>query len=256
MGRLKERLKIDPVYRKASAYFENVPQWHPEMGYGQSGTMEYQAHTYCRAHVKEFDNGYRAPSSGYWGKFKQAFFVMEAEHVELARMANDKKSLSALAKLQSFAVTQEISMSYQYLAEEHAEQTGDKKRAMQLNELLAIANQEQVNVLQPLIYDDPHLKKTMDVNHRFSRLTDGWLSPKFKVIYSAAAQNLDPELETVFDAPSSLKERLTGERQSLPDMQDWMQFVRKIAKQFDHLMATRRDYMDSELKKILRWVSA
>jgi hypothetical protein len=256
MQRLSERLRTDPVYKTARSFFDYSPGWSPETGYGQHGAMEYRASAYCRAHVREFDNGYRAPSSTYWGKFKQAFYIMEAEHGELSRMTNDAASIAALAKLRHFAVTPEVVLSYEHLVAQHSERSVKRKSQLQQNELVSIANQEQINVLQPLIYNDALLKKTMDVNHRFSRLTNGWLSPKFKVIYSAEAKNRDPDLETVFNEPTSTQDRLTGPRQSLPDVKDRMQFVGKIAKQFNYLMSTRRTYMDSELKKIQRWMSA
>lgn len=96
----------------------------------------------------------------------------------------------------------------------------------------------------------------MDVNHRFSRLTNGWLSPKFKVIYSAAAVNDDPELETVFDAPDSIIKRFSGQIQSLPDRDDRIRFVGQIADDFNRLMGQRRQYMERELAKILVWTKA
>ncbi|MFC4931956.1 DUF2515 family protein [Massilia sp. GCM10023247] len=256
MGRLKTRLQSDPVYKTASAYFDVPPQWTPEMGYGQRSLMEYRAHVYCRAHVKDYDNGYRAPQSTYWGKFKEAYYVMEAEHSELFRLASDAASQAALLSLRSFKATPQIHTSYRHLTAEYLATEISKKTELQRFELAAIAHQEQVNVLQPLIYNDPLLKETMDVNHRFSRITNGWLSPKFKVIYSASATNARPELETVFDAPRNFKDRLTGKRQSLPDVDDRMQFVEKIAQQFNYLMIDRRKYMESELKKIMSWVSA
>lgn len=256
MRRLQGRLQNDPVYRQACSYFDTLPTWSATAGYGYHNVMSYRAHAYCRAHVKEFDDGYRAPSSDYWGKFKQAFYVMEAEHGELKRMAADTAALTSLVKIRSFSVTPEVVLSFKHLAEEYSADDDEKKAELQRNELVAIASQEQINVLQPLIYNDSELKKTMDVNHRFSRLTNGWLSPKFKVVYSAGVANTNRELETVFDAPESIKERVVGARKSLPDVDDRMEFVSKIAKQFNHLMSTRRSYMDGELKKIMGWMSA
>jgi hypothetical protein len=171
-------------------------------------------------------------------------------------MANDKPALAVVSRLRVFGVTSAISRTYQYLIDEHRVDTASEKKKRQRNELVAIAEQEQLNVLQPLIYDDPLLKVTMDVNHRFSRLTNGWLSPKFKVIYKAAAVNNDPELETVFDAPKSVVERFSGEVQSLPSPADRMRFVQKIAKDFDFLMTTRPGFMEEELVKISEWVEA
>jgi hypothetical protein len=256
MGRLATRLGNDTVYKKARECFDALPTWSSESGYGQHAVLAYRAHSYCRLHVKENDNGYRTPLSGYWGKFKEAFYVMESEHIELGRMAKDTGALAAVNKLRVFSVTSAISRTYQYLIEEYTVESSSQKKTRQQKELVAVAEQEQLNVLQPLIYNDPLLKTTMDINHRFSRLTNGWLSPKFKVIYSAAAVNDDPTLESVFDAPQSMVERFSMHTQSLPNATDRMKFVEKIAGDFDSLMKTRRVYMEEELRKITKWMVA
>lgn len=256
MGRLANKLANDVVYKKAGEYFQVAPSWSSVGGYGQHAAMAYRAHSYCRQHVKEHDNGYRTPLSGYWGKFKEAYYVMESEHIELGRMAKDTAALDVLTKLRVFGVTNAVSTTYQALIKEYAEGKKSSKRDLQEEELIAIAEQEQLNVLQPLIYDDPLLKVTMDTNHRFSRLTNGWLSPKFKVIYSAKAINNDPVLETVFDAPKSVLERFSGKVQSLPNSKDRIEFVKRIADDFNFLMDDRRRYMERELEQIAAWVNA
>lgn len=256
MSRLAARLQADPVYKKAGEHFKTPPAWTGDGGYGHYSVAANSAHRYCRTHVKEHDNGYRTPLSGYWNKFKEAYFVMESEHVELGRMTKDGKAMDAVVKARSFASTPAISSTYQHLIQEYLASNSKAKLALQQKELVAIATQEQVNVLQPLIYNDQLLKETMDTNHRFSRLTNGWLAPKFKVIYSSAAHNSDPELETVFDVPDEAWERFFGEHKSLPSQQDRMLFVDEIAKDFHRLMTTRRVYMDRELRKIVEWLSA
>jgi hypothetical protein len=80
MGRLSARLKADPVHKAAGERFTVSASWSPDGGYGQQTAAAMQAHSYCRAHVKEHDGGYRTPLSGYWGKFKEAYYIMEAEH--------------------------------------------------------------------------------------------------------------------------------------------------------------------------------
>jgi hypothetical protein len=256
MGRLANKLENDVVYKKAGECFKVVPTWSSPAGYGQHAAMAHRAHVYCRAHVKENDNGYRTPLSGYWGKFKEAYYVMASEHVELGRMVKDTAALEALTKLRVFGVTNAVSTAYQVIIKEHTADSKLSKKDFQKQELVAIAQQEQLNVLQPLIYNDPLLKVTMDVNHRFSRLTNGWLSPKFKVIYSAGATNNDPTIETVFDVPETVLERFVGKMQSLTDPEDRIGFVRKIATDFNSLMDSRRQYMDTELMKISGWINA
>ncbi|MGZ8315974.1 MAG: DUF2515 family protein [Telluria sp.] len=256
MSRLATRLDGDVVYKKAKGFFDLSPDWTNSGGYGRHTAAAFAAHQYCRSHAKDYDLGYRTPQSNYWPKFKQAYFVMESEHIELRRMTNDSNALNSLVKLRSFVLTSAVSKSYQHLISEHSAEETTRKVELQRRELVAIAEQEQLNVLQPLIYDDALLKDTMDVNHRFSRLTDGWLSPKFKVVYSADPTSVDPTLETVFDAPASLFERFSRPPKSLPNAQDRMNFVEKITTDFNRLMSQQRSYMDGELQKIARWISA
>lgn len=256
MGRLATRLNDDTVYKKASECFDVPPAWSSANGYGQHAAMAYRAHSYCRVHVKEHDNGYRTPLSGYWGKFREAYYVMESEHIELGRMAQDSRALATIEKLRTFAVTPAVSQAYEQMITEFGTNDMYAKDGFKREELIAIAEQEQINVLQPLIYDDALLKKTMDTNHKFSRLTNGWISPKFRVIYRADAQNDDPALETVFDAPDSVVDRFFGTCESLPDSKDRMKFVQQIAFDFDRLMAGKLPYMEGELRKIAGWKDA
>ena len=253
MGRLSARLQGDIVYKKAGESFNVNTSWSPDDGYGQHTVAASQAHLYCRAHVKEWDNGYRTPLSGYWGKFQEAYYIMESEHTELSRMAQDHTALKTLVKLRNFEVTEAVMATFRHLRNEFDQDNKINKQQLQIKELVSIADQEQKNVLQPLIYNDALLKQTMDTNHKFSRLTGGWISPKFKVIYRASATNDDPELEAVFDAPSNLLDQLTGTSKSLPNVEDRMRFVEQIAKKFNLLMLNRRPYMDGELRKIAAW---
>lgn len=256
MGRLSERLSADIVYKKAGETFSVSASWSPDGGYGQRTFAVSQAHIYCRMHVKEYDKGYRTPLSGYWGKFKEAYYVMEAEHTELGRMVKESDALNTIVRLRNFANTPSITLTYEHLINEYASKEETRLLKFQKAELVAIATQEQIKVLQPLIYNDRFLKETMDTNHRFSRLTNGWISPKFKVIYSFSAKNIDADLETVFDAPEGAFDQLTGTKKSLPNEKDRMDFVEQIAKKFNSLMRTRLQYMEAELRKIAGWVSA
>ncbi|MGJ9419482.1 DUF2515 family protein [Massilia sp. CMS3.1] len=256
MRRLANKISNDAVYNKAAEKFSVVPEWSSVVGYGSHTVMAHQAHNYCRVHIKENNIGYRTPPGEYWGKFKEAFYVMESEHLELGRMCKDSAALATIEKLRDFRSTEAISTTYSQLIREHGAPNKAARQATQLKELIAIAEQEQINVLQPLIYADPLLKTTMDVNHRFSRLTNGWLSPKFNFIYRADARNVDPELETVFDASKSLMDRLSGPTKSLPNKSDRMNFVAEIAADFDRLMRTKRSFMEDELRKICGWLNA
>ena len=254
--RLSTRLKNDVIYKQGKAYFDVPPIWTGSNGYGQHSSMVNAAHRHCRANAKNYDQGYRTPPGNYWRGFQEAFYVMEAEHTEMSRIAADKSATEAVMKCRRLQQTASVKKAYLTLIRGHGRKDATGKIKEQQLELATIAEQEQLNVLQSLIYDDSKLKETMDMNHQFSRQTDGWISPKFKVIYSAAGSNANPELETVFDPPKDTKARFLGSRDSLPNPDDRMKFVAEIAADFHRLMEQKRSYMEAELKKIQIWVSA
>ena len=255
MGRLKQRIAGDPVYAKARSFFSTTPTWSGmDGGYGQHEANAYQAHAYVKARVKEYDSGYRLPPSPYWPAFNEAFYVMEEERRELSRVAADGAAAGRLQKIAQFKVTTEVKKAYAVLISEFQSQSKAGKVSKQKEELRVIATQEQINVLQPLIYDDAKLVVTMDANHAISRYTP--FSPKYAVYYSAAPHNDDDDLQTVFDKPTGVWDYLTGPGKSLPNPEHRMEFVARIAKDFDRLMDSKRSYMEGELQKIRSWLNA
>lgn len=258
LARQQGRQQADPVYTRAASYFDTQPTWSgdPYSGYGQQVASAMQAHSYVKGHIASYDNGYHLPLSNYWGKFSQAFYVMEEERKELARVANDGAASAALDKLAQFKVTKDIQDTYALLIAESKVSNPSQQAAIQLNELKAIAKQEQINILQPLIYNDKKLQDTMNLNHLFARLTYGHITTKYRVIYSAQPATDSADLQTVFDEPTGAWSRYTGHRKSLPDQTDRMEYVAAIAKDFHRLMQTRRAYMEGELQKIRGWLNA
>lgn len=253
--RLKVRLNSDFVYQKAGEFFKVRPLWDHADGYGQHATATLSAHRYCRTNVKNHDLGYRTPLSNYWGKFQEAYYVMEAEHIEMGRASTDPRALAAVVKCRNFTVTPAVRDAYKQLINGYAADE-DKKATFQRAELVSIANHEQINVLQSLIYDDHELKETMDMNHEFSRKSAGWISPQFKVIYSASPQNKGSAKESVFDVPEGTYDQFFGSRKSLPNQSDRMEFVTKIADDFNNVMEYKLEYMEGELGKIRKWLQS
>ena len=259
LGRLTGRISADPVYAEASKFFSAPPVWAgwggDSMGYGAHTAAAYSAHRYVKQHVVSYDNGYRVPPSKYWNKFSEAYYVMESERIELRRMAADSSSTAKLVRLRDFRVTPEVRSTYATLIREASLKGRDNKFSQQKAELQFIAKQEQINVLQPLIYEDAKLAETMAMNHQYSRMTGGWLSPQFKVVFSASAKTTDSKLEAVFDAPDGIGSYF-GARKVFTNKDDRMVFVGEIAKKFNELMAEQRPYMDGELRKIQAWLYA
>ena len=181
---------------------------------------------------------------------------MESERIELKRMAADAGATAKLVKLRNFKVTPEVRKTYSTLIEEASAKSALAKFAKQKFELQEIAKQEQINVLQPLIYEDTKLAETMAMNHKYSRLTGGWLSPQFKVVFSANAKTNDSKLEAVFDAPTGAWDQAFGSRKVFTNKDDRMVFVGEIATKFNFLMANKRRYMEGELRKIQGWLNA
>lgn len=256
LGRLKGRMANDPVYAKASSYFDAAPAWGGmEAGYGQHLGSAYAAHRYVKQHIKEYDNGYHTPLSNYWPKFEEAFYVMDEERRELKRVADDSAATARLQKVAQFKVTGEMKTTYRTLIEEYGVKPA-AKFALQRSELNTIAAQEQINILQPLIYADPKLIKTMDVNHFISRASLGALSPTYTLYFSAAPRNDDPNRKITFDPATGPLDYFTGRKGSLPNPQDRMKYVGQIAEKFNNLMARNRAYMDRELQTIRGWLNA
>lgn len=257
LGRLKGRMASDPVYQEAGKFFETRPVWvGMDGGYGQYQASAYQAHRYVKQHVKDWDAGYRLPPSKYWQAFGEAYYVMEEERRELSRVAGDAGATARLQKIARFEVTPEMRKTYAVLMNEFNADRGEPKFDKQKEELVEIAKQEQLHILQPLIYKDAKLIKTMNVNHTISRYSGGFLSPRYAVVYSAAPKTDDPKLQTVFDEPKSPWDYATGPKQSLPNPVDRMVYVARIAEDFNRLMTERRAYMEGELHKIRGWLNA
>ncbi|WP_233233546.1 hypothetical protein [Bordetella sp. LUAb4] len=253
-ARQQARQANDPVYKRAAQYFETRPTWSGmDGGYGALTAASYQASNYVKAHIASYDGGYHLPVAAKWQPMSEAFYVMEEERIELTRVAQDKAAFDRMDKIAKFPTTKEIRETYELLISEFY--GGPEAQAeIQLSELKVIARQEQLNILQPLIYDDQKLKETMDMNHRFARASGGVMTTKYRVIYSAKPTTDDPKLQTVFDPPSGrwrqFRDGIMNDQQSLPNPVDRMKYVGQIANDFHYLMSHDRTYMESELKTI------
>nr|WP_314539392.1 hypothetical protein [uncultured Massilia sp.] len=253
LRRLKTRLENDEVYKQAKGFFNQAPSWIAGEGYDTHTLAASRAHQYCRTNIKISDDGYRMPPPKFWRAYKEAFYVMESEQLELNRVCDDKTALARLQKLKNFRATNETRTAFSHLVTQYRSAS---KASSKFLELVTIAQQEQINILQPLIYEDTKLKETLDLNHFSARLSGGWIAPPFKVVYSSQPSTTDPSLETVFDQPKNKYEQFFGKRNSLPIQDDRTEFVRNIARQFDALMKNKTQYMEQQLKEIRQWLQA
>ena len=219
------------------------------------GSTSDKAHRHVQAEIPKRDDMHDVPRSPYWKKFKEAYTVLEAMRNETKRMADDGAASGRLETVAKFAVAKEIKEALAEISKGRS--PGKKQSASQQAELLLIAHHEQLNILQPLIYEDAKLKETLDMNHAYSRRA-GWLAPPFQVVFSAAKDTDDPELIVRFDPPESAWDWVKGSNKSLGSTTDRMEFVGRIAKQFNKLMLSPKygPHMLSSLKNIRGWLNA
>lgn len=81
------------------------------------------------------------------------------------------------------------------------------------------------------------------MNIRGSRWTFGWLTPYFQVVWSADTKADDKHV-TVFEPGYGWTPK------SLWAVEDRMDYVAKVTRDFNRLMKDDRAYMEGELKKI------
>ena len=214
------------------------------------GSTSNKAHSYVKTEITKRNDMHDVPRSHYWKNFTEAFTVLEAMRVETKRMADDGAASGRLEKVAKFTQTPKM----QEALKEISRGKEGWPKSLQA-ELLAIAHHEQLNILQPLIYEDAKLKETLDMNHAYSRRA-GWLAPPFQLVFSAAKDADDPELIVRFDPSVGALDWLSGSNKSLANTTDRMKFVGDIATRFNELMLKDKSYIEGELRKIRGWLDA
>jgi hypothetical protein len=220
--------------------------------YAKIGKTSDKAHVYVKHEIARRKDQHDVPDSRYWPRFKEAFDILDAERKEMLRIASDGSAIARLEKVAKFRMTEQVREAYQ-----HISRGIEKGSDYQQKELVVVAEQEQKNILQPLIYDDSKLKETLDLNHAYSRRSS-YLSPPFKVVFSHAKDSDDPELKVQFDPPEGVLDWIEGSNRSLANIDDRMGFVQKIADRFNRLMSDkiRKPQLESDLQKIRGWLHA
>ncbi len=110
---------------------------------------------------------------------------------------------------------------------------------LQIEHLMAIAKHEQLNILQPLIYDDPDFAWWVKTQRS---AWVNWASPQLKLVFAAACDTDDPELESV--APGDTQLEIYKSR---------MKWIAQAANKFHGLMQKKTSYMESQLQTMASW---
>ncbi|WP_224770872.1 DUF2515 family protein [Pseudomonas sp. FEN] len=146
----------------------------------------------------------------------------------------------ALATLNNFKVNPHILEAFETIKKCEQAAT-DNKPDLQFDSLLAIANHEQLEILQPLIYENQIFQKVLDLQ----ALTEGL--PGFPLRVAAFSTACDVEEE-------NLREQMT--EGDLYNETHRMKFITKIANKYHSLMQYDTEYMEERITSISNWSNA
>jgi len=116
-----------------------------------------------------------------------------------------------------------------------------RRSKYQLEHLLAIADHEQREILQPLIYDDPVFSKWLIRERKYWR----WVAPTYQLVFTHECRESNPQLKSV--APGDMK---------VEEEESRMDWIEDAAKMFHKLMGTKEAHMLDELKTMATWVNS
>ena len=150
----------------------------------------------------------------------------------------------SLPKINHFASTSDIFEGFAHILDIEALEEGDEKELpeLQLKHLLTIADHEQREILQPLIYNDPVFSKWL------GRERQWWMrlaAPTYQLVFTHLCSESDPALKSV--APDDMKVENEKSR---------MKWIEDAAMMFHELMSGKEAHMLNELKIIATWVDS
>ncbi len=147
----------------------------------------------------------------------------------------------SLGKIKHFKPSDHIIKGFDLVKQFEEESDKEQGEKLQLKQLLVIADHEQLEVLQPLIYDNPDFAAWAKAQR--SKWIK-WMSPTYQLTFTHACEIDEPELKSV--APDDL---------IIEDEKSRMDWIGDAAEIFHDLMLTQNDYMMQELRTIASWVN-
>jgi len=147
----------------------------------------------------------------------------------------------ALPKIKNMSGHKHIKIAFQKTREFEVEKNASKLPAIQMANLMAIADHEQGVILQPLIYEDPDFSKWVQ---RQRSAFIHWASPDLQLVFNHACDTKDALLKSI--APRETE---------LEDLKSRMSWILSAANKFHRLMQTEHVYMETELNIIAGWVN-
>lgn len=146
----------------------------------------------------------------------------------------------ALEATDNFKIKQEVVDAFLMVKQTEEQSTESDRQELQFKSLLATAKHEQLNILQPLIYEDPVFRTILDAQKAAEGLP---FVPLRSAAFSTACDVKEPEL----------REQMT--EGDLYNGQDRMEFIEKVAVKYHELMTQQKEYMERTITEIAAWKS-
>ena len=144
----------------------------------------------------------------------------------------------ALQKINNLKKTDYLEQGFDFISQVERYPEGELRQRRQLASLMAIANHEQLMILQPLIYESKDFKALLNSQ----ALMEGHFGvPRRLAAMSTACETNDEEYDSVMTEGK------------LHDANDRMKFITDIAKNYHRLMKAKSKYMLENLQTIAGW---
>lgn len=144
----------------------------------------------------------------------------------------------SLAVIDNLKIKKDVLDSFSNIKQVETMAAGVDRQKLQYKSLIATANHEQLNILQPLIYEDPIFRAILDVQKKSEGIP---FVPLRSAAFSTACDVKQPEL------------REQMHEGDLYNAQDRMEFIEKIADKYHGLMIDKIEYMEGVITEISRW---
>ncbi|WP_111640713.1 DUF2515 family protein [Marinimicrobium alkaliphilum] len=148
----------------------------------------------------------------------------------------------SLKRIQQLNASDDLIKGFEYVADLEQTRGRQQRLELQFDHLMAIANHEQGEILQPLIYDDEIFSSW--TKRQRENFILRWASPKFELTFTHQCTEKDEDLRS--EAPKGMV---------VEDFESRMTWIEQVAEMFHNLMQNRTDYMTSELTSMSEWVN-
>jgi hypothetical protein len=148
---------------------------------------------------------------------------------------------ASLSRIKHFKPSPDMLKGFEKVLDIERAENSTKRSKYQLEHLLAVADHEQGEVLQPLIYDDPVFSKWLVRERKYWR----WVAPTYQLVFTHLCSERDPQLKSV--APGDMK---------IEEEESRMDWIESAAKKFHKLMSDQEAHMLNELRIMATWVDS